>query len=268
MGEQYFTDCDSFIYSIKLLFYSIPFHTNAIFLFTGIVTYATNVLRNLELVSCTAGNKNRARNIVNDFSTMGSTNLYSGLLNGLQMAYHGGRRSRVLLFTDGHANDGEWIENDDIIREIVRKTTALRSRTQAQVTLSTFGYLGEHDELLLKELAANVGGGTYNFLNENTALASTFAKVLGDAIHTIAEKIELSITPLDNVQIVEAITNFQSRQESEKLIFEIPSAADQQSRHILLRLTVPPTSEPSVHAGLYRVELAYTNTLTEREEGQ
>ena len=239
-----------------------------LFLFTGIVTYATNVFRNLELESCTTGNKNRARNIVNNFRTMGSTNLYGGLLNGLQMAYHGGRRSRVLLFTDGHANDGAWVVKDDIIREIVRETTALRSRTQAQVTLSTFGYLGEHDELLLKELATNVGGGTYNFLNENTALASTFAKVLGDAIHTIAEKIELSITPLDNVQIVEAITNFQSRQESEKLIFEIPSAADQQSRHILLRLTVPPTSEPSIHAGLYRVELAYTNTLTEREEGQ
>ncbi|CAB4028033.1 mediator of RNA polymerase II transcription subunit 37a-like [Paramuricea clavata] len=233
----------------------------------GIVTYATNVFRNLELVSCTAGNMSRARDIVNDFWIMSSTNLYGGLLSGLEMAYHGGRRSRVLLFTDGHANDGKWIENDDIIREIVRETTALRSRTQAQVMLSTFGYLGKHDELLLKKLATYVGGGTYNFVNENTALASTFAKVLGDAIHTIAEKIELSITPLDKVQIVEAITNFQTRQESEKLIFEIPSTADQQSRHILLRLAVPPTTEPSIHAGLYRVELAYTNTLTEREEG-
>ena len=239
-----------------------------LFLFTGIVTYSAKVFRNLELVNCTAGNRSRARDIVNNFRTMGSTNLYGGLLNGLQMAYHGGRRSRVLLFTDGHANAGDWIVKDDIIREIVRETTALRSRTQAQVMLSTFGYLGEHDELLLKELATNVGGGTYNFLNKNTAVAPTCAKVLGDAIHTIAEKIELSITPLDNVQIVEAITNFQSRQESEKLIFEIPSAADQQSRHILLQLAVPPTSEPSIHAGLYRVELAYTNTLTELEEGQ
>jgi hypothetical protein len=251
-----------------LLYFPHELLMNFLILFTGIVTYATNVLRNLELVSCTAGNKNRAKDILNNFRTVGSTNLYGGLLTGLQMAYHGGRRSRVLLFTDGHANDGAWRVKDDIIREIVRETTALRSRTQAQVTLSTFGYRGEHDDLLLKELATNVGGGTYNFVNENTALASTIAKVLWDAIHTIAEKIELSITPLDNVQIVEAITNFQSRQESEKLIFEIPSAADQQSRHILLRLTVPPTTEQSIHAGLYRVELAYKNTLMEREEGQ
>lgn len=124
------------------------------------------------------------------------------------MAYHGGRRSRVLLFTDGHANDGAWTTNDDIIREIVREATALGSITRAQVMLSTFGYLGEHDESLLQQLATNIGGGTYNFLNENTALGSTIAKVLGDAIHTIAEKIKLSITPLNDVQIVAAETNF------------------------------------------------------------
>ena len=223
--------------------------------------------RNLELVSCTAGNKNRARDIVNNFGTIGSTNLYGGLLTGLQMAYHGGRRSRVLLFTDGHANDGAWIENDDIIREITRETTALVSVTQAQVTLSTFGYHGEHDEFLLQQLATNVGGGTYNFLNENTALGSATAKVLGDAIHTIAETIHLSITPFDSVQIAEVITDFKSREESEKLTFEIPSTADQQSRHILLRLAVPPTSEQALHAALYAVELKYKNALTEREEG-
>ena len=183
------------------------------------------------------------------------------------MAYRGGRRSRVLLFTDGHANDGRWTENDDIIREIVQETNALASKTQSQVTLSTFGYLGEHDEFLLQHLATNVGGGTYNFLNENTALGSAIAKVLGDAIHTVGEKIQLTITPVDNVQIVEAMTKFPSKQEGEKLTFEIPSTADQQSRHILLRLAVPPTSERAVHSALYEVELRYKNTLTERDEG-
>ena len=224
--------------------------------------------RNLELVSCTAENKERVRDIVNGFSTMGSTNLYGGLETGLEMAYHGLRRSRVLLFTDGEANDGQWIDNHDIIREINRKKTDLGSVTRAQVTLSTFGYLGDHNENLLQELATTIGGGSYNFVNENTEMASTIAKVMGDAIHTVAENIELTIAPLDDVQIVEAITNFESRRESEKLIFEIPSTADQQSRHILLRLAVPPAPKPSVHAGVYRVELTYKNTLTEREEGR
>jgi hypothetical protein len=236
-------------------------------LFAGIVTYATNVYRDVELSSCTAGNKNRAREIVSNFRTTGSTNLYGGVLTGLRMAYHGGRRSRVLLFTDGHANDGLWIENHDIIREIVRETAALESVTQSQVTLSTFGYLGEHDERLLQQLATNVGGGTYNFLSENTALGSTTAKVLGDAIHTVAEKIQLTITPIDQVQIVEAITKFPSKQEGEKLSFEIPSTADQQSRHILLKLNVPPAKEKSFHEALFAVELRYKNTLTERDEG-
>ena len=183
------------------------------------------------------------------------------------MAYHGRRRSRVLLFTDGYANDGAWITKEDIIREIVRETTAMSSVTQAQVTLSTFGYLGEHDHNLLQQLATNVGVGTYNFLNENSALVPVFGKVLGDAIYTIAENIELTITPLDNVQIVEAITEFASRKESEKMIFKIPSTADQQSRHVLLRLAVPPTREHAIHTELYRVELKYKNTLTELEEG-
>ena len=183
------------------------------------------------------------------------------------MAYNGQRRSRVLLFTDGEANDGKWIENGDIIREINRKKIALGSVTQAQVTLSTFGYLDNHNQDLLQNLATTIGGGSYNFVNENTEMARSIAMVLGDAIHTVAENIKLTIAPLDDVQIIEAITHFQSRKESEKFIFEIPNTADQQSRHILLRLAVPPAASPSVHAGVYRVELTYTNTLTEREEG-
>ena len=221
----------------------------------------------MKLTSCTEKNKEVAQNIVTGLTTMCCyTNIYDALLAGLKMAYQGRKRSRVLLFTDGLANIGTFYEKDDIIENIRREVASLSSGTNDKTTLSTFGYLGGHDEYLLNELAKIVGGGTYNFLNEDTDLKK-FGFVLGDAIYTVAEKIRLSITPEDGVLINEAITIFPSRKEKEMLSFEIPSTADQQSRHILLKLTVPPTQEQVDHQALFHVTLSYKNAITNREEG-
>lgn len=240
----------------------------------GIVSYDTHVHHNFPLVGCTEENKVMARPVITNMYAKGGTNLYGGLSEGLQMAYHGGRRSRVLLFTDGYANDGWWTDADDIIREIVKETAALKSYTSEQVQLSTFGYLGSHDEFLLQQLATSVGGGTYNYLHENEVLAQKFAAVLSDAINIVAEKILLTVTPLNGVRILKAITDVSFTENSENSVensgnwaFEIPSTADQQSRHILLQLAVPSSKEVKLHDALFRVELFYMNTITEREEG-
>ena len=195
-----------------------------------------------------------------------STNIYDALLTGLKIAYQGRKRSRVLQFTDGKANFGTFYENNDIIENIRKEILSLSSGTNDQTILSTFGYLGNHDEYLLNELAKNVGGGTYNFLNEDTDLKK-FGFVLADAIYTVAEKIHLTITPEDGVEIKETITNFPSGKENETLSFQIPSTADQQSRHILLKLAVSPTQEQINHQALFHVKLSYNNAITNREEG-
>lgn len=212
-------------------------------------------------------NKKKARNIVSGLTTKCcSTNIYDALLTGLKIVYQGRKRSRVLLFTDGLANVGTFYENNDIIENIRKEVVSLSSGTNDQTILSTFGYLGGHDEYLLNELAKNVGGGTYNFLNEDTDLKK-FGSVLGDAIYTVAEKIHLTITPEDGVQIKEAITDFPSGKENEMLTFDIPSTADQQSRHILLKLAVSPAQEQVDHQALLHVKLSYNNAITNREEG-
>ena len=237
------------------------FHT------VGIVTFAGHVFQNLKLSSCTEKTKNDAGNIVRDLTTMYSTNIYDGLLTGLKMAYQGGGRSRVLLFTDGEANYGTFYERNAIIENIKKEILDLSSSAKGQVTLSTFGYFGGHDEYLLQKLAKNVGGGTYNFLNENTDLKK-FGLVLGDAMYTVAENIQLSITPEEGVQIQNVIfSNFDSHKVEEQLTFNIPSTADQHSIHILLGLTVSPTQKQTDYQALFHVTLAYKNAITNREEG-
>ena len=236
-------------------------------LYIGIVTFAGDVFQNLKLFSCTEKIKNDARNIVRGLKTMYSTNIYDGLLTGLKMAYYGGGRSRVLLFTDGEANYGTFYEKNDIINNIQKEILGLSSSTKSQVILSTFGYLGGHDEYLLHKLAKNVGGGTYNFLNENTDLKK-FGSVLGDAMYTVAEKIQLSVIPEEGVQIKDVmLTTFPSRREGGKWTFHILSTADQQSRHILFEVAVSPTQEQVDHQALFHVELSYKNAITNREEG-
>ena len=227
----------------------------------GIVSYDSFVTTHLELTVCTDQNKERARDIVKRIAASGVTNLYGGLLRGLEMAYHGRRRSRVLLFTDGRANFG-WTETEDIIREISRETDKLKQ--SAEVQLSTFGYLGDHDEVLLSRLASN--GGTYNYLDTNTKLADAFGLFLGDAINTIAERIQLTVTPLNGVQIMNVAAEF-CKKDQEKTTCEIPSLADQHSLHILLELSVPPCEKEKAHDVLFHVDLKYTNAITNRGEG-
>ena len=227
----------------------------------GIVSYDYSVTAHLGLTVCTDQNKKRARDIVKGIGARGATNLYGGLLRGLEMAYHGGRRSRVLLFTDGRANVG-WTETEDIIREISKETDKLKQ--SAEVQLSTFGYLGDHDEVLLSRLASN--GGTYNYLDTNTKLADAFGLFLGDAINTIAEKIQLTVTPLNGVQIMSVAAEF-CKKDQEKTACEIPSLADQHSLHILLELSVPPCEKEKAHDVLFHVDLKYTNAMTNSGEG-
>ena len=234
----------------------------------GVVSFDDKAIRLIELMPATKNNKERASNIVKGIKTSGETNTYEGLLVGLQMAYEGGRRACVMLFTDGNPNVGVT-EPDDIIQKIIAETNALKERSPtSQVDLHTFGIFDYQDRQdFLLNLAENVGEGNYHNVDNRTDLATAFAYVVSTAINQIAEAIQITILPSsDRVQIEDALTQFRQIREEDQLIIKIPTLADQQSRHIPLKLIVLPTKEKANYEELLRVEITYKNVITQSEE--
>ena len=238
-----------------------------VYTFIGIVTFSDHVTTNLKPIICTKANKNHARATVGNFRPGGSTNLHGGLLTGLTLAYKRSRRSSVLLFTDGNANSGTFRKKEQIITNIRSEVEMLSSHANTQVILSTFGFGNDHDEDFLSQLAKIAGGGKYNFLKENSDL-SKFGHVIGDAMYTVAENIRLTITPENGVKIREVITIFpwEIVPGSQSYKIDIPSTADQQFRHILLKLVVPPSPMQTDHQSLFHVTILYENALKNQEE--
>ena len=185
------------------------------------------------------------------------------------MAYKGGRRACVMLFTDGKPNSGTYQKPEEIVEKIVNETAKLKASSPAsQVELHTFGIFGYQDsEGFLLSLARRSGEGNYYNVDKNTNLATAFAYVVSNAINQIAKDIQLTILPSsDRVEIKEAMTKFVKIKEANTLVIKIPKLADQQSRHILLHLTVPPTQGEVKYEELLKVIMTYKNTITKKEE--
>ena len=173
-----------------------------------------------------------------------------------------------MLFTDGNPTAGKFREPDDIVREITKEENKLKAGSpKLQVDFHTFGISVYQDcKHFLRDLTGNFAN--YHNVDSGTNLETAFAHVVSNAINQVAEYIKVTITPspADRVQITQAITKFGQKYEGDSLIITVPALADQQSRHILLELTVPPAKEKMNYEELLRVEMRYKSVITEKEE--
>ena len=218
--------------------------------------------RLIELMPVNVTNKKTASEAINAIETSGKTNTHDGLLEGLRMSYKGRKRVCVMLFTGGHLSAGPITTPNDIARSIVKETNLLRQLSStSRVNLHIFGIFGEGN--FLRNLAESVGDGNYyNVDNDNHA--NTFSYVVSNAINQVAEDLTISMSPSsDHVKFKQAMTKFKQIEESSKdLVVKIPALSDQQSRHIVLELTVFPTQEEINYEELFSVSARYRNSIT------
>jgi hypothetical protein len=221
----------------------------------------------IKLEPATEENKKKWRSAVDGIRTSRGTNTYDGLLSGLRMAYSGGRRACVMLFTDGNPTAGEFTEPDDIVREITQEEKELKAGSpKSQVDFHTFRISSYEDcTAFLRDLTGNFAN--YHNVDSGTNLETAFAHVVSNAINQVAQNIIVTITPspADRVQITQAL-KFGQKYEGNSLIITVQALADQQSRHILLELSVPPAKEKKKYEELLRVNISYNNVITERQE--
>ena len=124
---------------------------------------------------------------IEGLSPRGSTNLAGGMVAGvreIKPRAHPGLVSRVILLSDGLANEGET--NPSRIEAMAREARS------SGVSITTMGLGRDYNEDLMQQIAEG-GGGRYYYVENPRALNRFFAHEMDSMVQTVATNVHLRI---------------------------------------------------------------------------
>ncbi|WP_245927429.1 vWA domain-containing protein [Aphanothece hegewaldii] len=148
-----------------------------------------------------ATNKTQIIEKIKHIHSRGSTNLYEGWLEGgkqVSQKYNNEQLNRVILLSDGLANDGET--NPDVI------CTHVHGLMQHGVSTSTMGIGDDFNEDLMEAMAKS-GDGNYYYIESPDSLPTIFQAELQGIIATIGSKVSLGIEPSRNIEVLDVFND-------------------------------------------------------------
>lgn len=164
----------------------------------ALVSFSSNAAVRLELTYMTDANKTAALQCVESLDPNGMTNLWDGLVKGLdtlaadtkQQDHNSGsnrRNASLLLLTDGEPN---VIPPRGHLPMLQRYRDAHNGEYPA--TIHTFGFGYSLDSVLLRELAVE-GHGMYAFIPDSGFVGTVFVNALANSIATMGIHATLSL---------------------------------------------------------------------------
>ncbi len=199
--------------------------------------------------STPAADKARLKAEIARIHSRGGTDLHSGWVEGgVQVSSHleTGRLNRVILFTDGQANQGETR-----IDAIASDVHGLASRG---VSTSTLGIGADYNEDLLEAMARS-GDGNYYFIESPGQLPSLFAAELRGLLATLGRTVSLGLEPGPGVEILEVYTELERNSYGRLLLPNLLAGAA--PLEVVVRLRVPAGFDTA--RSVCKVRLAWDN---------
>lgn len=221
----------------------------------ALVTYASDGEVTIPLGEATPQARVGWRARVARVTPAGGTHMALGLDLAHQLvagARLAGRAPRVILISDGHANEGDYSLHG--LRQRAARAVA------GEYVLSSVGVGAGFDETVMGAIA-DAGTGNFYYLPDATRLAGVFADEFASARETIAAALEVAIVPADGVQ-VESASGYPLEREGRTLRFRPGDLAAGQQRHVWLDLRVPTGHEGEIPLG--GLSLAFTDLSGER----
>lgn len=214
----------------------------------ALVAYSDGAVPVIPL-SAPGGARTRWLAAVEAIAPNGGTNLSSGLDLALAMvegARHEGRSPRVVLISDGLANQG------DPSREglVARAARAARG----EYALSTIGVGADFDEGLMAALA-DAGTGNFHFLASAEGIAAILGAEFATARETVATGLRVAIQPANGVVVVDA-AGYPLAREGALVTFRPGSLFAGQERRIQVTMRLPRDAEGVVPLGAFSVDYA------------
>lgn len=197
--------------------------------FCGVVTFSTEVATIAAPEAMTPERKAALQAAVGRLRPEQNTNLAGGMLGGLDHArvakLPDSMRARVILFTDGLANEGPAKTPEELC-DLLRANLG-------DATLSAFGYGADADQDLLRELAT-LGKGNYAYVASPEDALTAFARELGGLLSTHAQAIELAVTPQPGVAITDVVSDVDANEVNGTVVIRIPDLLADEVRHVVL----------------------------------
>ncbi len=173
-----------------------------------------------------------AANLLDHMSPDGSTYLSGGLSSGFEALGYGetGRVRRVLLMTDGRANQGV-IDTAGLTR---------LARAKPGVSVSTIGMGLDYDEAMLSAVA-DAGGGDYHYVAQDTDMGLVYAEELRSASTLVATSASLDLTFPAGVTAPRACSWTSYALPNNGLRVQIGDLSAGQTRTIVIPIEVSPS---------------------------
>ena len=221
----------------------------------SIVHYGTDVSA-MAGVFATAENKVKLKRYIANIVDEGGTNIGDGLAVGMrhiERAKSDFRVNRLLLLSDGQPTVG--ITSSQGLVAVVRRIR------DSGISVTSLGVGSDFNEDLMQRLA-DVGGGSYGFISNASAMANLFQRDLEQAGTMVARGASLAFTLPEGVSFVEVYGRPVS-QVGNAISITLPDFSARQVEKLVVHLT----ASPSVRNGSMDIAgftLAYTDLLTEK----
>jgi Ca-activated chloride channel family protein len=196
-------------------------------------------------------NKMNIKSKIDRITDRGSTNLMGGAMKGfdeVKKNYRSGYINRVLLLSDGLANEG--ITNPTQIERIIRQ-----KNTQDGISISTFGVGNDYNEDLMTAMAES-GTGNYYFISQAGDIAGIFEKELNGLKNVVVQNAVLEIRLPEYVN-VEKVYGFRYTQDGRVLRINFHDVMANETKGVLLRFKVDAGRNSLVR---FDTRLLYTET--------
>lgn len=203
----------------------------------GLVSYASEARVDVQLTETSLLRREPCESVVNGIVANGGTNLSQGLdlaLGSVLASRERGRATRVIVISDGLANEGDSSREGLVSR--------VRRAASREWVVTAIGVGSDFDEQLMGALA-DAGTGNFYYLDQSRDLASVFAREFGAARGTVASALEVEIAPAPGVRVVDA-AGYPLEARAGSTWFAPGALFAGQERRIWVTLEVPESDAP------------------------
>ncbi len=206
----------------------------------SLTVYGTDVEVLFPSTIVTEQSKDAALMVISQIYTDGGTNMSGGLAAGraqlLGLAASVNRIQRIVLISDGQANEG--IVGRDELAQLAAQSA------QQGVSITTVGIGLDFDEQTMTRIAVS-GRGNYYFAESATMLAELFATELSRLGATVATRVQLQIAPMAGVEVKEVL-GYDLIREGDAFLVNVADMHAGETRKVIVALQVQASGSGSM----------------------
>ncbi|MFC1523340.1 VWA domain-containing protein [Thermodesulfobacteriota bacterium] len=218
----------------------------------ALVSYSDGVRRHTGLLNATPDNRQIFIDQVTTISAQGGTNLGAGLQEGLallQSAAKNGNLGRVILISDGQANQG--ITDPAALGNLAATSVA------SEFAVTTVGVGLDFNEYLMTHIADR-GTGNYYFLENPNAFAEVFLNECNKTRIVAATSVEIRIPLQDDITLFSA-AGYPIEVKNNQAIFRPGDLLSGQTRKLFITLRMPTDRDRSFNMQGIQVAFSHEN---------